>query len=165
MKQKREIICKICGKLWLSTGRRTCYTCSSRENHRRQAVLRQAWLEGNGPCKRCSSWENLEVDHINPLDRKKGKYRYIFTLSKDVLREELKKCQVLCDKCHNEKSRIDIHIKLSKNSPYPGVRELINKTSTKWTAVIQRKGKKVYLGTFDSPEIAYEVYIQATRES
>ena len=30
------------------------------------AKRRAEWLKNNGPCVQCNSWENLEVDHINP---------------------------------------------------------------------------------------------------
>lgn len=31
---------------------------------------RAQWLQENGPCKQCRSWENLEIDHIDPNQKK-----------------------------------------------------------------------------------------------
>ena len=35
---------------------------------------RQEWLSDNGPCVSCGTWDNLEIDHIDPsiIFRKKG---------------------------------------------------------------------------------------------
>lgn len=62
---------------------------------------RENWIEKNGPCKKCGSNEDLEVDHIN----KENKFDYrVWSWSLERRQEELKKCQVLCGKCHLEKT-------------------------------------------------------------
>ncbi len=30
---------------------------------------RNKWLIDNGPCKKCGTWLNLEVDHIDPTTK------------------------------------------------------------------------------------------------
>lgn len=55
-------------------------------------------------CVKCGATEHLEFDHIDPTTKK-------FAISTMLagklwpLLEELKKCQVLCRKCHREKTR------------------------------------------------------------
>lgn len=63
---------------------------------------RDSWLSENGPCKNCGSEDNLEVDHINPIEKIDHK---VWSWSEIRRREELAKCQVLCKKCHKEKTR------------------------------------------------------------
>jgi 5-methylcytosine-specific restriction endonuclease McrA len=64
---------------------------------------RQAWIDANGPCKVCGSTEKLEVDHIHRRF-KKIKPSNIWSLTAKKRLTELKKCQVLCNKCHLEKT-------------------------------------------------------------
>ena len=33
------------------------------------ARRRKAWFDLNGPCIKCGSWDDLELDHINPKDK------------------------------------------------------------------------------------------------
>lgn len=65
------------------------------------AGRRRAWLDRNGPCKRCGSSENLEIDHI---DRRMKISHRIWSWSDSRRLEELRKCQVLCQGCHLTKS-------------------------------------------------------------
>lgn len=59
-----------------------------------------------GKCVRCGATERLEFDHIDPAT-------VSFRVAGNVLLkwchlvEELKKCQLLCNKCHWAKTRID----------------------------------------------------------
>jgi 5-methylcytosine-specific restriction endonuclease McrA len=62
---------------------------------------RSEWLNKNGPCKKCGSWENLEVDHINSATKITSA---VWSWAEDKRNEELAKCQVLCEKCHLEKT-------------------------------------------------------------
>jgi hypothetical protein len=56
-------------------------------------------------CIKCGSAENLQFDHIDP----KTKVDTIANLIDGPLLEpELKKCQLLCAKCHEEKTRNDL---------------------------------------------------------
>lgn len=65
---------------------------------------RETWLKLNGPCIICKSWDNLEIDHIDPAT-KKYNISQLWT-RKTLLEIELKKCQVLCSVCHKEKTNI-----------------------------------------------------------
>lgn len=65
------------------------------------ARRKEKWLTKNGPCVKCDSDEELEVDHIDP--EKKVSHR-IWSWSKARRDRELKKCQVLCSECHKEKT-------------------------------------------------------------
>lgn len=70
-------------------------------NKERYERLRQEWFEENGPCQHCGTWENLEVDHINPETKLSHK---IWTWREELRIAELEKCQVLCHDCHWEKT-------------------------------------------------------------
>ncbi len=61
---------------------------------------REQWISENGPCKRCGSKENLEVDHI---DRSTKIDHKVWSWSLERRTKELSKCQVLCHDCHTEK--------------------------------------------------------------
>jgi len=56
-----------------------------------------------GQCVMCGSKEDLEFDHIDP-NTKKNTISNMWTSNKEVLQEELNKCQLLCHSCHLEKS-------------------------------------------------------------
>ena len=62
---------------------------------------KQAWFRESGPCKNCGSWENLEVDHIDPSQKVTHK---VWHWKKEKRDAELKKCQPLCKSCHRKKS-------------------------------------------------------------
>ena len=70
----------------------------------RQRQLRADWFAENGPCGRCGSWEQLELDHIDPSTKIDHK---IWTWKADRREEELKKCQALCHVCHIKKTAED----------------------------------------------------------
>jgi hypothetical protein len=67
------------------------------------ANRRNAWLNENGPCKKCGSWENLEVDHIDPSKKVDHK---VWSWSEERRNIELAKCQILCSPCHKKKSKL-----------------------------------------------------------
>lgn len=60
------------------------------------------WFAANGPCTRCGSWNDLELDHINA--RLKVNH-VIWSWSEKRRNAELAKCQVLCHPCHLGKTR------------------------------------------------------------
>lgn len=64
---------------------------------------RATWLAENGPCITCGSWEDLEVDHIDPAT-KSMQPAAIWSRSKENQERELAKCQVLCKPCHLKKT-------------------------------------------------------------
>lgn len=55
-----------------------------------------------GKCVKCGAIENLQFDHINPLEKS-------FNISNNIHRkdldEELAKCQLLCPECHLDKTK------------------------------------------------------------
>jgi hypothetical protein len=59
-----------------------------------------------GKCVECGCTETLEFDHIDP-PTKSFNISTGYHKPKEVLEEELSKCQLLCNKCHIEKSRKD----------------------------------------------------------
>jgi len=75
------------------------------------------WLEENGPCKKCGSWNDLQVDHVDP--DKKVTHR-VWSWSKERRDKELAKCQSLCCKCHKQKTKDQV--------------EAICGTTSKWRA-------------------------------
>lgn len=79
---------------------------SWRKAHR---IERKKWARSylGGKCVQCGSKDNLEFDHIDP----KTKLFNICSsdLSKDKLRDELAKCQLLCKRCHLKKTYTDWH--------------------------------------------------------
>lgn len=76
------------------------------------AKRRGEWIQKNGPCVDCASWEDLEIDHIDPSSkdaRLKGEHRRgtssVFSWSSERREVELAKCIVRCCECHKNKSR------------------------------------------------------------
>ena len=53
-------------------------------------------------CIKCGSIEKLELDHINPENKKTHR---IWSFKKDRFDEEVQKCQVLCHSCHLQKTK------------------------------------------------------------
>lgn len=56
-------------------------------------------------CAKCGSTKDLQLDHINPETKITNR---IWSWSKNRREEELKKCQVLCKKCHKEKTVLEL---------------------------------------------------------
>ena len=56
-----------------------------------------------GECVACGTTDGLEFDHINPSE-KMFDIASLITASWSRLEAELLKCQLLCKKCHKEKS-------------------------------------------------------------
>lgn len=69
-----------------------------------RAKKRTQWLLENGPCKHCGSWENLNVDHIDPKLKISHSVWSWTKVRRDI---ELAKCQVLCFPCHTIKSTLE----------------------------------------------------------
>lgn len=81
---------------------------------------RSAWITENGPCKICGSLNQLEVDHIDPATKEYAP-RLLWSRKKETRDYELKKCQVLCKKCHKEKTKKDVS-KIFTGRQYPHLR-------------------------------------------
>jgi hypothetical protein len=66
------------------------------------AERRRVWLENNGPCVKCGSDENLQVDHVDPKLKISHK---VWSWSEKRRNTELAKCQILCSNCHKKKTK------------------------------------------------------------
>lgn len=62
-----------------------------------------------GQCVRCASTSKseLQFDHIE-REGKTDKITSLITYKRERVLEELKKCQLLCKSCHNEKTRDEL---------------------------------------------------------
>ena len=69
----------------------------------RVSQTRASWFQDKR-CIQCDSQNNLELDHINP--KTKISHR-IWSWSSSRRLQEIVKCQVLCKKCHRQKTTID----------------------------------------------------------
>lgn len=58
-----------------------------------------------GKCVKCQSTKDLEFDHIDPETKSFDINRLNRKL--DIFMIELAKCQLLCEKCHTEKSALE----------------------------------------------------------
>ncbi|MEK6880406.1 MAG: hypothetical protein AABY22_12390 [Nanoarchaeota archaeon] len=63
-----------------------------------------------GSCAKCKSSNELEFDHIISKDKKFEISQKLLS-SKKVLLKELKKCQLLCRKCHVKKTNFGKNMK------------------------------------------------------
>lgn len=76
---------------------------------------RDAWVQANGPCASCGSWEQLEVDHKNPDDKALETARlWSLAIDNPVRMAELAKCQILCHGCHLGKTHDQIAFACAK---------------------------------------------------
>ena len=71
-------------------------------------LVREILIEKlGGKCVECGCTEALEFDHIDP-STKSFNIASGYTKPKDILLGEVAKCQLLCNKCHIEKSKKDL---------------------------------------------------------
>ena len=57
----------------------------------------------NKYCVKCGSVKNLELDHVDPTKKTSHK---IWSWSKERFNSEIVKCQILCESCHKEKTKL-----------------------------------------------------------
>ena len=70
-------------------------------------LVREILIEKlGGKCVECGCTKELEFDHIDP-STKSFNIAAGYTKPKEVLLSEVAKCQLLCNKCHIEKSKRD----------------------------------------------------------
>ena len=70
-------------------------------------LLREILIEKmGGKCIECGCTETLEFDHIDP-STKSFNIASGYTKPKETLLAEVAKCQLLCNKCHIEKTKKD----------------------------------------------------------
>lgn len=72
-----------------------------RRYHRRRAL---AIKQLGGKCLRCSSTINLEIDHKRSSKKKISLGGILTSGNEELVQKELKKCQLLCKRCHKKKS-------------------------------------------------------------
>lgn len=60
-----------------------------------------------GRCRICGATENLEFDHTD-RSTKRFNIAKIAKRSKESVMEELSKCELLCRRCHIEKSQLEL---------------------------------------------------------
>lgn len=80
---------------------------------------REAWFKENGPCRHCGSWNDLELDHIDPSEKE---HHAIWSWSDERREAELKKCQPLCYGCHKKKTFQDLYASYPNHSYRKGCR-------------------------------------------
>ena len=61
-----------------------------------------------GACVKCGSRSGLEFDHIDPETKSFVITKRLSGGKWDLILKELAKCQLLCFKCHDEKSIVDL---------------------------------------------------------
>lgn len=72
----------------------------------RVQARRLKWIADNGPCVKCGTWDNIEIDHIDP-STKEYEIDIVWRRSQQIRDYELAKCQALCKPCHIEKTTIE----------------------------------------------------------
>lgn len=87
---------------------------------------RQEFIESRGGrCEQCGctaeETKRLEIDHIDPLEKRVEVGRLLQTWSKARLSDELAKCQVLCHECHKAKTIDQWHLDRSERPPIVGI--------------------------------------------
>ena len=85
-------------------------TVEEQREYQRQwiAKRRAEWIAVHGPCKKCGSSVDLEIDHVDPK-KKSAHVSIIWSWSKKRREAELKKCQVLCHECHVKKTNVQTY--------------------------------------------------------
>lgn len=68
-----------------------------------------------GECKECKSKENLQFDHINPSSKTETVAK-MSSMSEEKFWNEVNKCQLLCLKCHQAKTLIDLNQSDARNT-------------------------------------------------
>lgn len=68
---------------------------------------RDEWFAANGPCVKCGSCNDLELDHENPATKVSHR---IWSWCREKREAELKKCRPMCSKCHLEKTKVDLRV-------------------------------------------------------
>lgn len=108
--------------------------------------LRSKWIsEMGGKCVKCGSTSKLEFDHINPKEKLYNIAKIWHQHGKVTL--ELKKCQLLCNVCHLEKTksefpkveRVPAHGKISEYFRHKCRCEECRKCYSVWKKEYRRK--------------------------
>jgi 5-methylcytosine-specific restriction endonuclease McrA len=88
-------------------------------NTRWRATCREFFVDYMGRvCNHCGDTDGpFDFDHINPAD-KKYSINTIITRKKEFVFEELAKCQLLCKKCHKDKTAKDRRAHITEHGIY-----------------------------------------------
>lgn len=97
---------------------------------------RDSWLKENGPCAKCKTWINLQVDHIDPK-LKAMEPAAIWSRKEEVRNKELAKCQVLCEDCHKEKTKENKEYNYGEKHP----KSILTNSKVTWARSEFLKGK------------------------
>lgn len=76
---------------------------AARYARRRGQIIEQL----GSKCNQCNSTSNLEIDHIDAGKKSFDIGKRLAGIAERKLAEEVKKCQLLCGECHEEKSIVD----------------------------------------------------------
>jgi hypothetical protein len=69
-----------------------------------------------GKCAICGAIDGLEIDHIDSKKKSFSIGRRLSGIAESKLEEEVKKCQLLCDEHHNDKSIGDVGKRKAKGN-------------------------------------------------
>jgi hypothetical protein len=119
---------------------------------------RDAYLSANGPCVKCGSAEDLEIDHIDPSQKVTHR---IWSWRKERRDVELAKCQIICKECHKRKTAIDIRPMLQKlKSPRRKLNrgDIVSMFRYRWCGYSQRE----IAGIFKIAKRTLEQILQGT---
>jgi hypothetical protein len=65
---------------------------------------RRAWLAEHGPCVDCGTWDDLEVDHVDPSIKVSHR---VWSWARARRDAELAKCVARCFPCHGKKTNAE----------------------------------------------------------
>lgn len=81
--------------------RSRAYSHKHRERHAQtRRPRRDEWMEREGPCRDCGTWEQLEVHHVDPSQKEPMR---LWCVSRNRRERELAKCIPLCQACHHRR--------------------------------------------------------------
>jgi 5-methylcytosine-specific restriction endonuclease McrA len=85
---------------------RAAYNSYMRQYMRERCRKRRRRAEKmlGGKCVVCGTKSNLDIDHIDPSTKLLGPER-LWTSAEEKFLAEIKKCQLLCRTCHNDKTQ------------------------------------------------------------
>ena len=132
---------------------------TKRERQRNWLRARRKEYLSDKQCVMCGSKKDLQIDHV---DRYKKLSHKIWSWATERRDEEMKKCQILCDNCHKEKSRLEKYFNPYKVNRVGGIKFIgvYPKTlksenyEVKYDARISIKRKAIHLGSYHTIEEA-----------
>jgi hypothetical protein len=89
-----------------------------REYTRKWVAARRAAFFKDKSCVKCGSIERLELDHIDPKQKRRKSDHALWSWTEHKRNEEIAKCQVLCHKCHLEKTKTDGVYLVGEKNPH-----------------------------------------------